>query len=605
MPFTPPEQGPVANIKSLHVEDVEGYWEIYDGDMNLVTDRDYACFDTDTIRGCITVTIHDDVPTDPEYFRSAVMSLQMSYTFPNPDDDGDSTSFVGVAAGYYECAANDQGRSKLTICGPFMGVNGSIFYHGPLLVGSYCTWITAIDHFLFNLDLILAWTIGSCMTVVDCPPATPSLRTIPFPQNPKGGDFIYDTGILEGGVEPSGDIRFRLYGDVDETTLIYEEFVGVSGNGSYRTNEVPTPEDVPFPEGIHWHWKAHYSGDGNNAEADSGAEPVNISPESGSPSGADQFQFSFESTIFIDDVEAKRYPAVTRFVTSDLSQLWVHNTRDVVLYDLEAEEKTSVGPSLPGHLAVGGKHMLTEILTQAGAHVYNLPNVDHLGRDMDYVMGVAYNWKIGDLYAAITPDPLMPYTPHDVDWFRDDTGIFAAVVPGPGQLAFRKYDYDGNQIDEWTNPAVEAGWYQQPVKAALDCNSERVFYTFQNRLIKVFNLTTGTQEPDYLTLPAYSGYAYGDLQIVRGSSDQTVLVVTMTQLGQGPHRGVALAPAVRVWNDRGFPTDGIPKVEKRRLSTLHLELAVTPADGDQILSLACYYDPCVSRQRIGFTTVIS
>lgn len=606
MPFTPPDQGPVSGIRSLRVDSVEGYWEIYDGDMNLVTDRDYACFDTDTIRGCITITVHDSVPTEPAFMRSAVMAFQMNYTFPNPDDDGESTAFVGVAPGFYECALNDPGRNKLTICGPFMGVNGSIFYHGPLLVGSYCTWITATDHFLFNIDLILPWTSGDCQAVVECPPATPNLRTIPMPSNPKGGDLIHDTAILENGVDPTGEINFKLWADPAETMLIFEQNVGVEGNGTYRTDDVgPIDEDIPFPEGIHWHWHAHYSGDGNNAEADSGSEPVNISPETGSPSGSDQFTFAFAATIFIDDVEARRYPAVTRFVQSDLSQLWVHNTRDVVLYNLENEDKSPVGPSLPGHLAVGGQHRITEVLLQTGAHVYNIPNVDHLGRDMDYVMGVAYNWKIGDLYAAITPDPLMPYTPHDVDWFRDDTGILAAVVPGPGQLVFRKYDYAGNQIDEWTGIAVEPGWYQQPVKAALDCAAERVFYTFQGKLVKVYNLATRSQEPDYLTLPAYVGYLYGDLQLIRGAEDNTSLVITMTQVGQGPHRGVALAPSGKVWNDRGHPIDGIPKVEKRKLGNLHLELAVTPGDGDEVISLACYYDPCVNViPRLGFTTVI-
>jgi len=583
----PPPQGPAVSLRSIRIERVQGYWEIYDGDMNLVTDREYACAETDTIRGCITVSVLDNVPIDPAYMRSAVVAFELAYTFPpDPGDPDSEESFLGVAPGYYTCATENPGDNQFTLCGPFMGVNGSAFYHFPLTPGTYGTWITAGVAFLFFGALILPWTFGTDIEVFPCPPTltVPILTTIPQPPSPKGGDEIWDTAQLQGGLDPQGTIRFRLWEDDDETSLLYEEIVDVDGNGTYQTQKYPVPEGVPWPDGIHWHWKADYSGDANNTDAHSGAEPVDIAPEIGFPSGSTQFAFSFTSEVSGDHPGAIS-PGVARFQQADLGQLWFTRTKDDVNTIIAPADRTPVGPSLAGHLAVGEENYEIEIFNQTGGLVYNIPPVDDIIRPMQYQMGVAYNWENGDLYAALTPDPVMAFTPHDVDWFKDDSGILVAVVVGPGQLEFRKYDYAGAIQQVWT-PAVEPGWYQQPVKIALACTGNIVFYTFHGTTIKRYNLDTSTQLSDYLTLSPYSGYRYGDLQVLRNSNNPnlTPIVVTMTQVGSGPHRGVAVGPANSVWNDRNAVA------EKRNLSSLHLILQTNASS--KIHSMACYFDGC-------------
>lgn len=582
----PPAQEPAIELNPLKVKFVRGFWEIYDETMSIA-DRDYACLETDTIRGCIEVNIIDTVGSDPAYLRSAVMAFELAYSYPDPDTG--EMIFTSESVDYYTLATSTVGEARMVICGPLIGINGAAFWHFPLVEGTYTNWLTANVHFLFDIWRVLNWTPGDSVEVFSCVEDNqPILLTVPVPPNPQGGDMIHDTAQLLEGIDPTGDIHFKLWGDEDETELLYEEFVDVDGNGTYETQEYETPEDVPYPEGIHWHWTAHYSGDTNNLEADSGNEPVDINPVAGSPSGADEFAF-FEEAEISGDHPGAISPGVARFQASDLGQLWFTRTKDNVNTAIDVEDRTPVGPSFKGHVAIGSDNYLVEIIRDdTGAHVYNIQDpLDDIVRPMKNIMGVCYNWLNGDLYMALTPDQDMANTPHDVDWFTDDTGILAAVVPSPGVLQFRKYGYDGELIQQWV-PGIEDGWWQEPVKISLTCDATTVYYSFHKNKIKRYRLTDSTQLTDYETLPGYSGYRYGDLETLRGDDDAKVIVIVMTRSGPGPHRGVAIASARSAWDDKDTVA------EKRILPAQNLVLIHGTAN--KILSLGAYYDRCAGRR---------
>ena len=73
------------------------------------------------------------------------------------------------------------------------------------------------------------------------------------------GDVTLDTAILEGYSDPTGEIRFRLYGPDDPTCAGPAIFVAppvlVHGNGAYRSAHFPLARPGRY------RWVAEYSGD--------------------------------------------------------------------------------------------------------------------------------------------------------------------------------------------------------------------------------------------------------------------------------------------------------------------------------------------------------
>ncbi len=77
---------------------------------------------------------------------------------------------------------------------------------------------------------------------------------------------------LSGGFNPTGLIAFSLYASPDCTNSVYDQQVGVSGDGDY--NPVPF---TPTYGGVYY-WVATYAGDSSNAYATSNcnADPVQV-----------------------------------------------------------------------------------------------------------------------------------------------------------------------------------------------------------------------------------------------------------------------------------------------------------------------------------------
>lgn len=264
----------------------------------------------------------------------------------------------------------------------------------------------------------------------------------------------------------------------------------------------------------------------------------------------------------------------------------------------------------PGDVACGGKFHYVEIIKNSDGSFSQFVHVlDAAGADtQQYITGVTFRPSTGDLYTTSTPDLLQANTPHDVDWFPDDSGLLVAVVPSSGTLQFKKYDFDGNVLQTWT-PAVESGWAQEPVKISIACDSKTVFYTQSKSKIQRYDVDAGSQLTDYETLAVGSPYRYGGIRVLPGSTgDDRDVVVAMTITGSGPYHAVCLAPGGAVWSDEINPLSSY-HVYKRSLADGTLLLSVVTEadpvpDNDETLSLACYFDPCAKR-RASFVWITS
>ncbi|HVA45760.1 MAG TPA: DUF4214 domain-containing protein [Pirellulales bacterium] len=118
-------------------------------------------------------------------------------------------------------------------------------------------------------------------------PSAPTITTVPGPSVVFGsGQPLTDTATLAGGSNPNGTITFYLFAPnvtpaADDSNNIYSDSVTINGNGSYSTASGSNPGGhVPQAIGT-YQWVAVYSGDANNASAESnfGDEPeVSTSP---------------------------------------------------------------------------------------------------------------------------------------------------------------------------------------------------------------------------------------------------------------------------------------------------------------------------------------
>ena len=86
---------------------------------------------------------------------------------------------------------------------------------------------------------------------------TPEIETTPDPEGPVAiGETLNDTAVLSGGLNPTGNIIFKLYPPDDpdcEGTEVFSETVAVSGNGTYST----TTGFVSNAAGD-WNWTAMF-----------------------------------------------------------------------------------------------------------------------------------------------------------------------------------------------------------------------------------------------------------------------------------------------------------------------------------------------------------
>ena len=89
--------------------------------------------------------------------------------------------------------------------------------------------------------------------------ATPTMSTTAS-TNTEVGFQLFDNANLRNGDNPTGTIRFDLYGPDDATcaTSIFNSIVTVTGNGSYNSASFITSQAGTYQ------WRAAYSGDANN-----------------------------------------------------------------------------------------------------------------------------------------------------------------------------------------------------------------------------------------------------------------------------------------------------------------------------------------------------
>ena len=130
--------------------------------------------------------------------------------------------------------------------------------YAPATVGQYY-WIASYSGDLKNKPASGKCNdAGEVSTVIQRGPSivTQATATITV------GASINDVATLSGGLAPTGDITFNLYGD-DTCTgpVLFSSTVPVSGNGDYTSGSY-TPTVVGS-----YYWIASYSGDTNNAAA--------------------------------------------------------------------------------------------------------------------------------------------------------------------------------------------------------------------------------------------------------------------------------------------------------------------------------------------------
>ena len=158
----------------------------------------------------------------------------------------------------------------------------------------------------------------------------PKISTTPDPSSGPVGTELFDSATLSDGINPTGTIKFKLFGVADQTCSgapIFSNTVNVNGNGPYNTSAgfMTTAAGT-------YHWIATYSGDANNDGVSSicANEAVVI----GTPSGGESpyigivgndiefnpFYFSEKHRQFLFDQEAIDVPVCFGTVPSSSLQ---------------------------------------------------------------------------------------------------------------------------------------------------------------------------------------------------------------------------------------------------------------------------------------------
>jgi hypothetical protein len=111
--------------------------------------------------------------------------------------------------------------------------------------------------------------------------AVPNLTTTASPSVPAGGQ-LHDTAVLSGGLNPTGTVRFSLFGPGDATCSaapVFSSEKPVAGPGTYASD--PFTATAPGT----YRWVAAYSGDANNSPVATACgepgETVTVTPLAG------------------------------------------------------------------------------------------------------------------------------------------------------------------------------------------------------------------------------------------------------------------------------------------------------------------------------------
>ncbi|MBV1856124.1 hypothetical protein [Catellatospora tritici] len=176
---------------------------------------------------------------------------------------------------------NDATCAKAAVFTASATVDGNAAYPSgefqPTKAGTY-RWTAAYSGDVDNEPVAsLCNALGE--RVIVSPVTTPKLVT-DASGNTQVGSRVYDRATLSGAVNPTGTIKFSLYGPNDSTCTtkpVFTSTVQVKGNSGYRSTDFR-----PAKAGT-YRWRASYSGDTRNAgvttRCDDSAERVIVRPK--------------------------------------------------------------------------------------------------------------------------------------------------------------------------------------------------------------------------------------------------------------------------------------------------------------------------------------
>jgi hypothetical protein len=204
----------------------------------------------------------------------------------------------------------------------------------------------------------------------------------------------------------------------------------------------------------------------------------------------------------------------------------------------------------------------------------------------------------GELYTAEgDPDGLADNDPHDVAYVTSDPPKLAAIIAKADDTAeIRTYNLDGVLQNTW-NIEVDEGWTKtNMLKIDVACDGFTAYYTDRGRTIFKFNIETGTQLANFHQLDEDSEYIYADLALLPATDSGDILIVNMTNLGNGPRNAVAITYN-GYWSDEVSPADSSYEVFLRDLDNANdlesFTVSLSPDDdNDEITAIAVYYDVC-------------
>lgn len=200
----------------------------------------------------ITSLVSSNNPATPgstATYTAGVTPQLITPGIPQPTGTVDFT-FDGAALGGPETLVTNQATSDPT---------------GPLATGNHTVEAS------YSGD---AWYIPATRQLTQVVSAAQPTLTTTASDTVEVGELISDTGVLAGGVNPTGTISFSVFGPDDATCAggpVYVLSTSVNGNGSYHSGWVAAPTAGTY------RWTASYSGDASNLPADS---PCNAPNES-------------------------------------------------------------------------------------------------------------------------------------------------------------------------------------------------------------------------------------------------------------------------------------------------------------------------------------
>lgn len=477
------------------------------------------------------------------------------------------------------------------------------------------------------------------------PLAQPTLSTRPDKVTVGLNTRFHDVVYLAGGDRPTGTITFRLYRN--DSLIVHESQVGVSGNGQYPSPEVDSSTFGPGQ----YRYTAHYSGDIRNKSASTSINDPNeqvVIVSTNITSYRDVQLLMVKPRDRFKDVQlllkvSAVHPGISRSKRSDATRVWYRR--------LHPSSGGISGPSgspgverQRGDLFAGGSlgyfeqiRGATHIDWEQGyddGHLDNPTAVDNIMR----LTGRTFS-PSGDAFSSHDdPTQQSDYAPHDLVYLSRNPntgqpGLAVLVARLDDTLELWTFDLSGTLVHKYNGTTgdpleTDPTWKRNTLGdegevlpyARLDvlCDSKTIYYTDMGRTIFQYDLTgTGTQLSNFAQLDTAARHIYASIRIVKPSGK---VLVAMTSSGNGPRNALALnSDRATFWADEINPPDGFYDIGKRNLqdgaqvmdasfppAATTYRVRLEPGTGDtnsEVWSLATWFSPCLV-PRVGFTTVI-